>query len=162
MAEELTRNLGMELVRATEVAAMEAARWTGRGDKNAADQSAVQALRAALNPVAMHGVVVSGEGEKDEAPMLYVGEVVGHRPVPDVDIAVDPIDGARLTALGLPGAIAVIVAAPRGRSTPRRRASTTWRRSPLAPRPAGRLTSRARSRTISSASLPRRGVPRPM
>ena len=114
MAEELTRNLGLELVRATEVAAQEAARWMGRGDKNAADQAAVQALRAALNPVAMHGVVVIGEGEKDAAPMLYVGEVVGHGAVPDVDIAVDPIDGTRLTALGLPGAIAVIAAAPRG------------------------------------------------
>src|SRR5689334_5035772 len=114
MAEEITRNLGMELVRATEAAAMASARWMGRGDKNAADQAAVNAMRYALGNVDMHGVVVIGEGEKDEAPMLFIGEEIGNGHAPDVDIAVDPIDGTRLTALGLPGAIAVVAAAPRG------------------------------------------------
>jgi fructose-1,6-bisphosphatase II len=114
MAEEITRNLGMELVRATEAGALAAARWMGRGDKNAADGAAVNALRYVLGTVEMHGVVVIGEGEKDEAPMLYIGEEVGTGVQPDVDIAVDPIDGTRLTALGLPGAIAVVAAAPRG------------------------------------------------
>ncbi|HUS17369.1 MAG TPA: class II fructose-bisphosphatase [Chloroflexia bacterium] len=114
MAEQITRNLGMELVRATEAAAMAAARWMGRGDKNAADGAAVNAMRYALGNVDMHGVVVIGEGEKDEAPMLFIGEVIGNGQAPDVDIAVDPIDGTRLTALGLPGAIAVVAAAPRG------------------------------------------------
>src|SRR5689334_11246297 len=114
MAEEITRTLGMELVRATEAAAMASARWTGRGDKNAADQAAVNAMRYALGNVDMHGVVVIGEGEKDEAPMLFIGEELGNGDTPDVDIAVDPIDGTRLTALGLPGAIAVVAAAPRG------------------------------------------------
>jgi len=114
MAEEITRNLGMELVRATEAAAMASARWMGRGDKNAADQAAVNAMRYALGNVDMHGVVVIGEGEKDEAPMLFIGEEIGNGHAPEVDIAVDPIDGTRLTALGLPGAIAVVAAAPRG------------------------------------------------
>lgn len=114
MAEEITRNLGMELVRATEAAALAASRWMGLGDKNAADQAAVNAMRYVLGNVDMHGVVVIGEGEKDEAPMLYVGEHLGKGGVPEVDIAVDPIDGTRLTALGLPGAIAVVAAAPRG------------------------------------------------
>jgi fructose-1,6-bisphosphatase II len=114
MAEQITRNLGMELVRATEAAALSAARWMGRGDKNAADQAAVTALRGSLGIVDMHGVVVIGEGEKDEAPMLYIGEELGTGQPPEVDIAVDPIDGTRLTALGLPGAIAVVAAAPRG------------------------------------------------
>ncbi len=114
MAEEITRNLGMELVRATEAGALAAARWMGLGDKNAADGAAVNALRYVLGSVDMHGVVVIGEGEKDEAPMLYIGEEIGNGRSPDVDIAVDPIDGTRLTALGLPGAIAVVAAAPRG------------------------------------------------
>ncbi len=114
MADEITRNLGMELVRATEAGALAAARWMGRGDKNAADGAAVNALRHVLGSVDMHGVVVIGEGEKDEAPMLYIGEEIGNGHSPDVDIAVDPIDGTRLTALGLPGAIAVVAAAPCG------------------------------------------------
>jgi fructose-1,6-bisphosphatase II len=114
MAEQITRNLGMELVRATEAAALAAARWMGRGDKNAADQAAVNAMRYTLGLVDMHGVVVIGEGEKDEAPMLFIGEEIGNGQAPEVDIAVDPIDGTRLTALGLPGAIAVVAAAPRG------------------------------------------------
>jgi fructose-1,6-bisphosphatase II len=108
------RNLGLELVRVTEAAAYAAARWMGRGDKEAVDQAAVDAMRSALDGVDMHGVVVIGEGEKDEAPMLYIGEEVGNGLPPDVDVAVDPVDGTRLTALGLPGAIAVVAVADRG------------------------------------------------
>jgi fructose-1,6-bisphosphatase II len=108
------RNLALELVRVTEAAAMGAGRWIGRGDKNAADQAAVDAMRAMLDTVSMAGVVVIGEGEKDEAPMLYNGEEVGEGGGPDVDVAVDPLEGTRLTALGQPNAIAVIAAADRG------------------------------------------------
>ena len=108
------RNLGLELVRVTEAAAYAAARWMGRGDKNAVDQAAVDAMRQALDGVDMHGVVVIGEGEKDEAPMLYIGEEVGNGLPPAVDVAVDPVDGTRLTALGLPGAIAVVAVADHG------------------------------------------------
>ena len=114
MSDPITRNIGLELVRATEFAALAAARWMGRGDKNAADGAAVQAMRATLATVEMNGMVVIGEGEKDEAPMLYVGERLGNGHGPEVDIAVDPIDGTRLTALGLPGAIAVVALAPHG------------------------------------------------
>src|SRR5579871_2763659 len=108
------RNLALELVRVTEAAAMGAGRWIGRGDKNAADQAAVDAMRAMLDTVSMSGVVVIGEGEKDEAPMLFNGEHVGHGGGPEVDVAVDPLEGTRLTALGQPNAIAVIAAADRG------------------------------------------------
>ena len=108
------RNLALELVRVTEAAAMGAGRWIGRGEKMAADQAAVDAMRAMLDTVAMTGVVVIGEGEKDEAPMLYNGEEVGEGGGPDVDVAVDPLEGTRLTALGQPNAIAVIAAADRG------------------------------------------------
>jgi fructose-1,6-bisphosphatase II len=108
------RNLALELVRVTEAAAMGAGRWIGRGDKNAADQAAVDAMRAMLDTVTMSGVVVIGEGEKDEAPMLYNGEQVGEGVGPEVDVAVDPLEGTRLTALGQPNAIAVIAAAERG------------------------------------------------
>jgi fructose-1,6-bisphosphatase II len=108
------RNLALELVRVTEAAAMGAGRWIGRGDKNAADQAAVDAMRAMLDTVVMSGVVVIGEGEKDEAPMLYNGEEVGEGRGPEVDVAVDPLEGTRLTALGQPNAIAVIAAADRG------------------------------------------------
>ena len=108
------RNLGMELVRVTEAAAYAAGRFMGRGDKEAVDQAAVDAMRNALDGVDMHGVVVIGEGEKDEAPMLYIGEEVGNGLPPEVDVAVDPVDGTRLTALGLPGAIAVVAVADRG------------------------------------------------
>jgi fructose-1,6-bisphosphatase II len=114
MAVRPDRNLALELVRVTEAAAMGAGRWIGRGDKNAADQAAVDAMRAMLDTVAMAGVVVIGEGEKDEAPMLYNGEEVGEGGGPDVDVAVDPLEGTRLTALGQPNAIAVIAAAERG------------------------------------------------
>jgi fructose-1,6-bisphosphatase II len=108
------RNLGMELVRVTEAAAYAAGRFMGRADKEAVDQAAVDAMRNALDGVDMHGLVVIGEGEKDEAPMLYTGEEVGNGLPPEVDVAVDPVDGTRLTALGLPGAIAVVAVADRG------------------------------------------------
>jgi fructose-1,6-bisphosphatase II len=108
------RNLALELVRVTEAAAMAAGRWVGRGDKNAADQAAVDAMRSMLDTVAMDGVVVIGEGEKDEAPMLFNGERVGDGTGPQVDVAVDPLEGTRLTALGQPNAIAVIAVAEPG------------------------------------------------
>jgi fructose-1,6-bisphosphatase II len=108
------RNIAMELVRVTEAGAMAAARWIGRGEKESADQAAVDAMRFVLDSVSMRGTVVIGEGEKDEAPMLYNGEEVGNGEGPEVDVAVDPLEGTRLTALGQPGAIAVIAVAERG------------------------------------------------
>src|SRR3954453_17299945 len=108
------RNLALELVRVTEAAAMGAGRWVGRGEKESADQAAVDGMRAMLDTVNMAGVVVIGEGEKDEAPMLYNGEEVGDGQGPEVDVAVDPLEGTRLTALGQPNAIAVIAVAERG------------------------------------------------
>ena len=108
------RNLALELVRVTEAGALGAARWIGRGDKIAADQAAVDLMRRMINTVVMQGVVVIGEGEKDEAPMLFNGERVGAGWGPEVDVAVDPLEGTRLTALGMPGAIAVIAVAERG------------------------------------------------
>ncbi len=110
----LERNLGMDLVRCTEAAALRAARLMGRGDKNASDQAAVDAMRFTLDSVPMDGVVVIGEGEKDEAPMLYTGERVGTGEAPEVDVAVDPIEGTSLLAEGMPGAIAVVAVAERG------------------------------------------------
>ncbi|MEV6031268.1 class II fructose-bisphosphatase [Nonomuraea sp. NPDC052116] len=108
------RNLALELVRVTEAAAMAAARWVGRGDKNGADGAAVNAMRQLINTVSMNGVVVIGEGEKDHAPMLFNGEQVGDGSGPDCDVAVDPIDGTRLTALGMPDAVSVIAVSERG------------------------------------------------
>lgn len=108
------RNLALELVRVTEAAALAAGRWIGRGDKIAADGAAVDAMRLMIDTVSMHGTVVIGEGEKDEAPMLYNGEEVGDGTGPGVDVAVDPVDGTRLTALGQPNALAVIALAERG------------------------------------------------
>src|SRR5207302_5996647 len=108
------RNLALELVRVTESAALAAARLVGRGDKEEADQAAVDAMRLMLDTVSMDGVVVIGEGEKDEAPMLFNGEQIGDGSPPQVDIAVDPLEGTRLTALGMPNAIAVIALAERG------------------------------------------------
>ena len=108
------RNLGMDLVRVTEAGALAAARWLGRGDKDGADQAAVDAMRAMLATVQMDGIAVIGEGEKDEAPMLYNGERVGNGQPPLVDIAVDPVDGTTLTAKGQPSALAVIAVAERG------------------------------------------------
>jgi fructose-1,6-bisphosphatase II len=110
----IERNLGMELIRVTEAAALSAGRWMGRGNKEMVDQAAVDAMRHAVDGVDMHGVVVIGEGEKDEAPMLYVGEEIGNGNKPEVDVAVDPVDGTRLLALGLPGALAVIATAEKG------------------------------------------------
>ncbi len=108
------RNLALELVRVTEAAALAAARMVGRGDKEGADQAAVDAMRSVLDGVSMDGIVVIGEGEKDEAPMLFNGERIGDGSPPRVDIAVDPLEGTRLTALGMPSAIAVIALAERG------------------------------------------------
>ncbi len=108
------RNLAMELVRVTEAAALSAGRWMGKGNKEMVDQAAVDAMRQALDGVDMDGVVVIGEGEKDEAPMLYIGEHVGNGSPPEVDVAVDPVDGTRLLALGVPGALAVVAIAERG------------------------------------------------
>ena len=109
-----TRNLALELVRVTEAAAIAAGRFMGRGDKIAADQAAVDAMRVVLNTVEIKGVIIIGEGEKDEAPMLYNGEEVGTGDPPEMDIAVDPIDGTRPVAKGLPNAIATLALAPRG------------------------------------------------
>src|ERR671930_2664984 len=107
------RNLALELVRVTEAAALAAARWVGRGEKEEADQAAVDAMRLMLDTVAMDGIVVIVEGEKDEAPMLYNGEQVGNGNGPQVDVAVDPIDGTRLTAVGQPNALSVVAVAER-------------------------------------------------
>jgi fructose-1,6-bisphosphatase II len=108
------RNLALELVRVTEAAALAAARMVGRGDKEGADQAAVDAMRLVLDSVSMDGVVVIGEGEKDEAPMLFNGEQIGDGTPPKVDIAVDPLEGTRLAALGMPSALAVIALSERG------------------------------------------------
>jgi fructose-1,6-bisphosphatase II len=108
------RNLAMELVRVTEAAALAAARWMGRGDKEGADGAAVDAMRVVINTVPMDGIVVIGEGEKDEAPMLYNGELVGDKSPPATDVAVDPVDGTTLTALGRGNALAVIAVSERG------------------------------------------------
>jgi fructose-1,6-bisphosphatase II len=108
------RNLALELVRVTEAAAMAGGRWVGRGDKNGADQAAVNAMRRLISSVAMNGVVVIGEGEKDDAPMLFNGERVGTGEGPEADVAVDPIDGTTLTAMGMPNALAVMAVADRG------------------------------------------------
>jgi fructose-1,6-bisphosphatase II len=108
------RNLALELVRVTETAALAAAPWVGRGEKDLADGAAVKAMRAMINTVDMSGIVVIGEGEKDQAPMLHNGEKVGNGDGPNCDVAVDPIDGTSLTAQGMNGAISVIALAPRG------------------------------------------------
>src|ERR1044072_276787 len=108
------RNLALELVRVTEAAALGAGRWIGRGDKEAADQAAVDGMRVVRDTVTMEGVVVIAEGEKDEAPMLFNGEEVGDGNGPPVDVAVDPLEGTRMTAKGQPNAIAGIAVAGRG------------------------------------------------
>ena len=108
------RNLAMELVRVTEAAAMAAGRWVGRGDKNGGDGAAVDAMRQLIGSVSMRGIVVIGEGEKDEAPMLFNGEEVGNGEGPWCDVAVDPIDGTTLMAKGMPGSVAVLAVAERG------------------------------------------------
>ncbi|CAB4342199.1 unannotated protein [freshwater metagenome] len=116
MAEKVNpdRNLALELVRVTETAALAGSAWVGRGDKNLADHAAVEAMRRMINTVDMDGVVVIGEGEKDDAPMLHNGENVGNGLGPKCDVAVDPIDGTSLTANGMNGAISVIALSPRG------------------------------------------------
>src|SRR5689334_14665496 len=108
------RNLALELVRVTEAAAMAAGRWVGRGVKNGADGAEVNAMRTLVHTVSMNGVVVIGEGEKDEAPMLYNGERIGDGTGAECDVAVDPVDGTTLTAKGMSNAIAVLAVAPRG------------------------------------------------
>src|ERR671916_2339592 len=108
------RNLALELVRVTEAAALAASRWMGRGDKEGADGAAVDAMRIVLQSVPMDGIVVIGEGEKDEAPMLYNGERVGNGEQPETDIAVDPVEGTTLTSLGRGNAISVIAVSERG------------------------------------------------
>ena len=108
------RNLAMELARVTEAAALTAGRWMGRGDKNQVDKAAVDAMRLVLNTIEMDGVVVIGEGEKDEAPMLYNGERLGTGDLPQVDIAVDPVEGTSLLAMGQPNALSVVALADRG------------------------------------------------
>jgi fructose-1,6-bisphosphatase II len=113
-AQRPDRNLALELVRVTESAALASSRWVGRGDKIGADGAAVDAMRTVLSTVTMDGIVVIGEGEKDEAPMLYNGEHVGDGSAPLVDVAVDPIDGTSLTAMGRPNAISVIAVSARG------------------------------------------------
>src|SRR6059058_6178423 len=111
---EISRNLALELVRVTEAGALASARWMGRGDKNQADGAAVEAMRRALGKIQMDGVVVIGEGEKDEAPMLYIGERIGNGAPPKVDVAVDPVDGTTLLSKGLPNAVSVVAVAERG------------------------------------------------
>ena len=113
-SEKPDRNLAMEMVRVTEAAALAAGRWVGRGEKEGADQSAVDAMRLMLDTVSMDGIVVIGEGEKDEAPMLYNGEKVGNGEGPAVDVAVDPIDGTRLLSKGMGNALSVVAVAERG------------------------------------------------
>jgi fructose-1,6-bisphosphatase II len=108
------RDLAMELVRVTEAAAIAAGFWVGRGDKNGADGAAVDAMRQVISTVSMAGGVVIGEGEKDEAPMLYNGEEIGSGFGPSVDVAVDPVDGTTLTAKGMSNAISVLAVAERG------------------------------------------------
>jgi fructose-1,6-bisphosphatase II / sedoheptulose-1,7-bisphosphatase len=114
MADNMDRNLALEVVRVTEWAALAASRLMGRGDEKAADQAAVDAMRSALNGLAIQGVVVIGEGERDEAPMLYIGEKVGRGIGPRVDIALDPLEGTTITAKGGPNALAVIAMAEEG------------------------------------------------
>jgi len=112
--QDLDRNLALDLVRVTEAAAMAAGRWVGRGDKEGGDGAAVDAMRRLINSIPMRGVVVIGEGEKDNAPMLFNGEQVGDGSGPEVDVAVDPIDGTTLMSKGMPNAIAVLAVAERG------------------------------------------------
>jgi fructose-1,6-bisphosphatase II len=114
MGIEPERNIGLELLRATEAAALSAARWVGRGQKEQGDQAAVDAMRLLLGTVSMDGIVVIGEGEKDHAPMLYNGERVGNGAGPATDVAVDPVEGTNLLAKGLPNAISIAGLAPRG------------------------------------------------
>ena len=112
--QDLDRNIALDLVRVTEAAAMAAGRWVGRGDKNGADGAAVNAMRQLITTVGMQGIVVIGEGEKDKAPMLYNGELVGSGTGPECDVAVDPVDGTTLTAKGMDNAVSVLAVTERG------------------------------------------------
>src|SRR5688500_19313295 len=112
--QDLDRNLALDLVRVTEAAAMAAGRWVGRGDKDAGDGAAVDAMRKLINSLPMRGTVVIGEGEKDNAPMLFNGEQVGDGTGPEVDVAVDPIDGTTLMSKGMPGSVLLLVVDVRG------------------------------------------------
>src|SRR3974390_856385 len=114
MAEQMDRNLALEVVRVTEWAALAASKLMGRGDEKAADQAAVDAMRTALNALPIRGRIVIGEGERDEAPMLYIGEEVGAGSGPDIDIALDPLEGTTLTAKAMANALAVMAWAPAG------------------------------------------------
>jgi fructose-1,6-bisphosphatase II len=114
MEQEIGRNLALELVRVTEAAALTAGRWMGRGQKEAADQAAVDAMRMVLNTIPMDGVVVIGEGAKDKAPMLFEGEHLGCADEPKTDIAVDPIDGTRLLSQGMANSISTVAVSERG------------------------------------------------
>jgi len=133
------RNIALEMVRITEGAAIAASRWMGRGNKDGADEAAVNAMRQVLSEISMDGVVVIGEGEKDDAPMLFNGERVGNGHPPLTDVAVDPIDGTTLTSLGRANAMSVIAVADRGTMFSPALAST-WKRSPPALRPPTALT----------------------
>lgn len=141
------RNLALELVRVTEAASMAAARWVGRGDKNGADGAAVNAMRQLIGSVSMDGIVVIGEGEKDDAPMLFNGERVGDGSGPQVDVAVDPIDGTTLCAKGMSNAISVLAVSERG-SMYDPSAVFYMRKLVTGPRPRMSSTSRHRAATI--------------
>ena len=154
-AGKVDRNLAMELVRVTEAAAMAAGRWVGRGDKNGADEVAVNAMRVMISTVNMNGTVVIGEGEKDNAPMLYNGEEVGNGDGPDCDFAVDPVDGTTLMSKGMPNAISVLAVAERGEHQARRQGQEVQRRRPLGLHPG---PSAARPADLRR---PRRGRPDP-
>jgi len=150
----IERNLAMELVRVTEAAAMAATRYLGQGDKNLVDGAAVDAMRHTLEGIRMDGIVVIGEGEKDEAPMLYNGEEVGDGSGPEVDFAVDPVDGTTLTAKSLPNALAIVAVAERHTMFDPGRVST--RRRSRAPR-----TSRTSSTSPTRLRQPSHRLPRP-
>ena len=145
LAPQPDRNLALELVRVTEAAAMAAGRWVGRGDKNGADGVAVNAMRVMISTVGMHGTVVIGEGEKDNAPMLYNGEQVGDGTGPECDVAVDPIDGTTLTAKGMSNAVSVLAVVPARLDVRPVARCSTWRSSPPGPRPPTSSTSGCRS-----------------
>ena len=147
------RNLAMELVRVTEAAAMAAGRWMGRGDKEGADGAAVHAMRVVLSTVSMDGIVVIGEGEKDNAPMLYNGERIGDGSPPECDIAVDPIDGTTPTSLGRGGALAVIAVVRAGHHVQPRSLRLHGE--------AGRGPEGGRDRSTSAARPPRTSRPSP-
>jgi hypothetical protein len=151
------RNLALELVRVTEAAAIAAAQWTGRGNKNAADGAAVEAMRHAFDSVSISGTVVIGEGEMDEAPMLYIGEKVGQGG-PEMDIAVDPLEGTEIVAKGAANGMAVI-ATKAASSTP---PTSTCRRSPSAPacRKASSISTPRPARTSATSPAPRKSMSR--